>query len=88
MFCVILEICHYTYWNISRLFKISQKVHGDSTRDQYRCYRSLAKYFKKSYINSYKYTYLEQTNLLYEHQYGFRKHMSTLQALLNHIQFM
>ena len=35
------------------------------------------------------YTYVEQNNILYEHQYGFRKHISTvLQALLNHMQFM
>ena len=34
------------------------------------------------------YTYLEQNNILYEHQYGFRKHMSTVQALRNHMQFM
>ena len=26
--------------------------------------------------------------MLYEHQYGFRKHKSTVQALLNHMQFM
>ena len=26
--------------------------------------------------------------MLYENQYGFRKHMSTVQALLNHMQFM
>ena len=34
------------------------------------------------------YTYFEQNNILYEHQYGFRKHMSTVQALLNHMQFI
>ena len=34
------------------------------------------------------YTYLEQNNILYEHQYGFRKHTSTVQALLNHMQLM
>ena len=34
------------------------------------------------------YTYFEQNNILYEHQYGFRKHVSTVQALLNHMQFM
>ena len=34
------------------------------------------------------YTYFEQNNILYEHQYGFRKHKSTVQALLNHMQFM
>ena len=33
-------------------------------------------------------TYLEQNNILYEHQYGFRKHKSTVQALLKHMQFM
>ena len=27
------------------------------------------------------YTYFEKYNILYEHQYGFRKHMSTVQAL-------
>ena len=26
------------------------------------------------------YTYFEQNNILYEHQYGFRKHMTTVQA--------
>ena len=34
------------------------------------------------------YTYLEQNNILYEHQYGFRKHKTAVQALLNHMQFM
>ena len=34
------------------------------------------------------YKYFEQKNILYEHQYGFRKHMSTVQAFLNHMQFM
>ena len=34
------------------------------------------------------YTYFEQNNILYEHRYGFRKRMSTVQALLNHMQFM
>ena len=34
------------------------------------------------------YTHFEQNNILYEHQYGFRIDMSTVQALLNHIQFM
>ena len=34
------------------------------------------------------YTYFEQNNILYEHQYGFRKHKSTVQALLNHMQFI
>ena len=33
-------------------------------------------------------TYLEQNNTLYEHQFGFKKHQSTVQALLNHLQFM
>ena len=33
-------------------------------------------------------TYFEQNNILYEHQCDFRKHMSTVQALLNHMQFM
>ena len=32
-------------------------------------------------------TYLEQNNILYEHQSDFRKHMSTMQAVLNHMQF-
>ena len=34
------------------------------------------------------YTYFEQKNILYEHQYGFKKHKSSVQALLNHMQFM
>ena len=34
------------------------------------------------------YTYFEQNNTLYRHEYGFRKHKSTVQALLNHMQFM
>ena len=34
------------------------------------------------------YTYFEQNNILYEHQYGFRKRLSTVQALLNHMKFM
>ena len=34
------------------------------------------------------YTYFEQNNILCEHQYGFRKYLSTVQALLKHMQFM
>ena len=34
------------------------------------------------------YTYLEQNNILYEHQCGFRKHRYIVQALLNHMEFM
>ena len=33
------------------------------------------------------YTYLEN-NIPYEHKYGFRKRKSTVQALLNYMQFM
>ena len=39
-------------------------------------------------VNKQLYTYFEQNNILYEHQYGFKKYMSTVQALLNHMQFM
>ena len=34
------------------------------------------------------YTYFEQNNILYEHQYGLRKHISTVRALLNRMQYM
>ena len=34
------------------------------------------------------YIYFEQNNILCEHRYGFRKHKSIVQALLNHMQFM
>ena len=34
------------------------------------------------------YTYFEENSILYEHQYGFRKRMSSVQALLNHVQFI
>ena len=51
--------------------------------DQYRCNLSLVKYFKKFYINSYTHILI-----LYEHQYGFRKHKTSGKALLNHMQFM
>ena len=57
------------------------------TTDQYRYYRSLVKYLKKLYIKSYTHI-LKKNNILHEHQYGFRKHMSTVQALLNHMQFI
>ena len=59
-----------------------------ATTNQYLYYRSLVKYLKKLYIYKQLYTYFEQNNILFEHQYGFRKHMSTVQALLNHMQFM
>ena len=39
-------------------------------------------------VNNQLYTHIEQNNILYEHQYGFRKHKSTVQALLNQMQFM
>ena len=58
-----------------------------ATTDQYRYYRSLVKYLKKV-LYEQLYTYCEQNNILYDHQYGFRKHMSTMQSLLNHMQFM
>ena len=39
-------------------------------------------------VNKQLHTYFEQNHILYEHQYGFRKQKCTVQALLNHIQFM
>ena len=57
-----------------------------ATTDQYRYYRSLVKYLKKLSCKQL-YTYFEQNNIFYEHQY-VRKHMSTVQALLNQMQFM
>ena len=45
------------------------------------------KYLNILYINS-SFTYFGQNNILYEHQYSFRKHKSTVQPLLNHMQFM
>ena len=48
-----------------------------------------SKIFEKVvYKQLYIYSYFEQNNILYEHQYGFWKHKSTVQALLNHMQFM
>ena len=58
-----------------------------ATTDQYRYYRYLVKYLKKV-VYKQLYTYFEQNNILYEHQYDFRTHMSTVQALQNHMQFM
>ena len=58
-----------------------------ATTDQYQYYQSLLKYLKEI-VQKQLHTYFEQNNILYEHQYGFRKHKSTVQALLNHMQFM
>ena len=64
---------------------------GDSTNaGNYRPISVLpivSKIFEKV-IYKQLYTYFEQNNILYEHQYGIRKHMSTVQALQNHMQFM
>ena len=64
---------------------------GDSTNaGNYRPISVLpifSKIFEK-FVYKQLYTYFEQNNKLYEHQYGFRKHMSAVQALLNHMQFM
>ena len=57
----------------------------------------LSKIFEKLYLTviyillyKYKIIYFNniQNNILYEHQYGIRKHKSTVQALLNHMQFI
>ena len=64
---------------------------GDSTNaGNYRPISVLPIYCKIFEKVVYKklYKYFEQNNILYEHQYGFRKHKSTVQALLNHVQFM
>ena len=64
---------------------------GDSTNaGKYRPISVLPIYSKilEKVVYKQLYTYFEQNNILYEHQYGFRKHMSTAQALLNHMQFM
>ena len=61
---------------------------GDSTNaGNYRSI-SVLKIFNKIFEKfAYKqlYTYFEQNNIFYEHQYGFRKHKSILQALLNNM---
>ena len=44
-----------------------------------------SKIFEKV-VHKQLYTY--QNNILYEHQYGFKKHKSTVQALLSHMSFM
>ena len=64
---------------------------GDSTNaGNYRPLSVLPIFSKIFETAVYKqlYTYLEPNNILCEHQYGFRKHKSTEQALLNHMQFM
>ena len=64
---------------------------GDSTNaGNYRPISVLplfSKIFEKV-VNKQLYIYFEQNNILYDHQYDFRKHKSTVQALLNHMQFM
>ena len=56
-----------------------------ATTDQYRYY-IFSKIFEKV-VYKQLYTYVEQNNILYKHQYGFRIHKSTVQALY-HMQFM
>ena len=61
---------------------------GDSTNDSN--YRSISvisilrKIFQKV-VHKQLYTYLEQINVFNQHQFGFRRHKSTLQALPNHM---
>ena len=63
---------------------------GDSTNTgNYRPTSVLpifSKIFEKLYINNY--THILNKYMLYDPQCGFRKHMSTVQAILNHMQFM
>ena len=64
---------------------------GDSTNaGNYRSISALPSFCRifEKIVCKQLYTYFEQNNILYELQYGFRKHMSTVQALLNHMQFM
>ena len=91
MFCVILSICHYTYWYFLASVTPIPKG-GDSTNAGNYIPISVLLMFskifeKKLYINSYTHIF-EQNNILHERQYDFRKHKSTVQALLNHMQFM
>ena len=90
MFCVILSICHYELvfspncLKLARVTPISKG--GDSTNaGNYRPISVLSIFSEVFEKVVYKqlYTYFDQNNILYEHQYGFRKHMSTVQALLN-----
>ena len=77
MFCVILSICHY----VLVFFLIVGNYRPISVSPIF------SKIFEKV-VYKQLYTYFEQNNILYEHQCGFRKHKSTVQALLNHMQFM
>ena len=64
---------------------------GDSTSaGNYRPISVLSIFSKifEKVVYKQLYTYFEQNDILYEHQYGFRKHMFTVQALQNHMQFM
>ena len=67
---------------------------GDSTNAGYCRPISVLPIFSKIFekvVYKQLYTYFEQNNILYEHQYGFRKHMSTVQVFVtqpNHMQFM
>ena len=47
----------------------------------------LSKIFEKV-VYKQLYTYFEQNNILYKHQYGFRRHRSTVQAIRNRMQYM
>ena len=73
-------------WKLARVTPIPKG--GDLTNaGNYRPVSVLpifSKVFEKV-VYKHLYTYFEQNDKLYEHQYGFRKHMSTVQALLNHM---
>ena len=96
MFCVILSIIINLRTGIfpdclklARVTPISKG--GDSTNAGNCRPISVLPIFSKrleKVVFKQSYTYFEQNNILYEHQYRFRKHMSTVQALLNHMQFM
>ena len=58
-----------------------------ATIDQYRCYRTLSKTFK-NVVYRQLHAYLKQNDVFCERQCGFRKRESTVQALLNHTEFM
>ena len=72
-----------------KLAKVTPIPKGDDSTNagNYRPISVLPIFFKIFEKVPYKLlsTHFEQNNILYEHQYGFRKHKSTVHALLNHM---
>ena len=85
-----IESCHFP--DVLKIARVTP-IYKSGDKDNINNYRPisvlplLSKIFEK-YAYNLLYKYLEDNQILYKHQYGFRKNMSTNQAILNHLQYL